>query len=443
MILHGRQSKTWLHASWLVYAVVLLVFASLYFKERSLFLDNAFLLFRLIQDEGIVINAYRWPAAIYRILPYFALKLGLSIKTLMWCLSISYVIIPVIIQAYISLCHKNLRATLVFAFLSSTVFVHGFFWNNSELILCIQLIILLVVCIESHKTLFTILLATCIAWLHPLSILGVGFMLCLKYISGTGNRVLVKAGLIFGVNYASKALFFPNWYDTNKKAELLNNLQNIDLSIFSSLLDYILNWDQLLPMAFVLVLGFLIFKQNYKQIILLSAFSLMSLFLFIVSNPRSELGFYNEINNYLLFLFLALCLMEGAAKIEFRNVFIVISIFMLIASYRWIQCSTEYSERIEWYQDRLEQEDRIIYINPTDELNSLILPWASAYESLLISSMGSTNSKSLLFTDNRDKAQFEGSSEILITEYMNYRLDSLNKDYFKLDKKPYQLIYLD
>jgi len=443
MVLLDRQSKFWLFASWLVYTSVLFLFASIYFKERTLFLDNSFLLFRLIQDDGIVINAYRWPAAIYRVLPYLALKLGLSLKTLMLGFSLSYVLIPVVIQGYISLHQKNLSAIVIFGFLTSTILAHGFFWNNSELFLSIQFIFFLAVCIDSNKTLLSILLSVFIAWLHPLSLLAFGFLFCLKCISGNTNKALKLAGIVFGLNYTIKLLFFPNWYDNTKKLELLNNIQQLDQSIFSSLLNYLMSWDYLLFAGFILLFAFLIIKRQYKQLGLLSVFTIISLFLFVISDPKSSLEFYNELNNYIFFLFLALCIMELKPMQDGRYVLLATTILLVFASFRWINTAKEYSQRIQWYQDKLEHEDRIIYINPSDELNHLVLEWASAYESLLISSMESKNSKSILFTNNHDKSRFEGDSELLITEYRNYNLDSLDKNYFKLEKKPYEVIYLD
>lgn len=443
MVLLDRQSKFWLYASWLVYTSVLLFFASLYFKERTLFLDNAFLIFRLIQDDGIVINAYRWPAAIYRLIPLAALKLGLSLKSLMWSFSISYVIIPVTIQSYISLQQKDLSASLVFSFLTSTILAHGFFWNNSELFLCIQLVVLLAVCIEYNKTLLSVILSVFIAWLHPLSLLAFGFLFCLKYISANRSKSLKLSGFVFGINYGIKFLFFPNWYDTNKKLELLKNIQQLDQSIFDSVVSYIVSWDYLLSLCFIAVMGFLIINKHYKKLFLLLGFTLMSALLFAIADQQSSLRFYTELNNYLFFLFLALCILELRPVENARYLFVSIGVFLIFASFRWINTSTVYSNRIHWYQEMLEQEDRKIYINPTEELNQLILPWASAYESLLISSMDSKSSKSILFTNNPDKTQFEGTSDLLITEYKHYKLEDLDQNYFKLEKKPYEVHFLD
>ena len=156
------------------------------------------------------------------------------------------------------------------------------------------------------------------------------------------------------------------------------------------------------------------------------------------------LQFYNEINIYVLFItasIIGLYHIKQSWLGEHR--FLISLIALGILSFNILSKLDFYSNRIKWYQTVLEKEDRLICEYKQLGDNPLVLPWASAYESLIISSMYMPHSRSILITARPEKFEQLDKTNFLLTEFREYGYSTLNQHYFKLEKRPYRFKCLD
>jgi len=185
------------YAEHVVIAIYFVLCIVLY-QERTLFLDNAFQVFLLIQDENIVVNANRWPAVVVRILPLICIKLGFSLKTILMSFSLSYFLFHFGIYAFIKWKLKdNKNAFLVFLLLVIPV-CHSFFWCNSELILGLSLMVLWLSFYENQKWISLSILTLILPWVHPLLLLCFLFVITFLFFDKPQKpKGVVSLGLAF------------------------------------------------------------------------------------------------------------------------------------------------------------------------------------------------------------------------------------------------------
>lgn len=419
--------------------------ASLFYKERTLFLDNAFQSFLLIQDGIIEVNANRWPAVINRILPYLAVHLSLELKAVLYFFSVNYVLVHFGAFSLVKYYLKDQKMSLILIAFLSLPILHGFFWSNSELILGICLYLVHLSALRNKKILLSTILSILLAWVHPLILLVFVFGLALEVLNRNKllkNLLITSTGFL--ASYLVKQFFFPNWYDRMKSQEFASNLNQYDLFDFDLGMGILWNSDLIILATLLISLLLLCLNRSWIKVLLLSLFSACYLMIIDISSPgiTSDLQFYHEINLYPIFLASILCHLNyrrESFKIPYGIIMIGLSLFLCI---RVSVLSDHYSERIKWYLGISEQYDRCILDSETFKDSPLIMEWASAYESLIISSLYS-DSKTLLISSDPEKFSTKMQSDSLLTEFRKYAYKDLNIKYFALENKSYSFNCLD
>jgi hypothetical protein len=110
----------------------LLVLAFVYYKERALFLDSSYVLFRVVNDGHLAIQENRFGSFITQIVPLIGSKLHFSIKTIVIAYTVSF---NVFYLAVISLLVFKLRqhGLAILMSLFYLLFVTDtFYWTNNE-----------------------------------------------------------------------------------------------------------------------------------------------------------------------------------------------------------------------------------------------------------------------------------------------------------------------
>jgi hypothetical protein len=129
-----QQFQTLKKASYVSVAAMaaLLVLAFVYYKERALFLDSSYVLFRIVNDGHLAIQENRFGSFITQIVPLIGSKLHLSIKTIVIAYTVSF---NVFYLAVISLLVFRLRqyGLAILMSLFYLLFVTDtFYWTNNE-----------------------------------------------------------------------------------------------------------------------------------------------------------------------------------------------------------------------------------------------------------------------------------------------------------------------
>jgi hypothetical protein len=119
------------YVSWTAMAVLLL-FAFLFYKERALYLDSSYVLFRVVNDGHLAIQENRYGSFITQIVPLIGTKFHLSMKVILMAYTVSFNVFYLII---ISLLIFKLRqyALAILMSLYYLLFVTDtFYWSNNE-----------------------------------------------------------------------------------------------------------------------------------------------------------------------------------------------------------------------------------------------------------------------------------------------------------------------
>jgi hypothetical protein len=420
--------------------------SSVYCLERTLFLDNAFQTFLMISDGRIEINANRWPAIIVRFLPFVFIKLHLPLKAVLWAFSISYVLFHFILFSIVNYVLLDKKAAVLLLATITLPVVHGFFWCNSELVLGLSLLVLWTALVSSQKQKMSLCMLPVLVWIHPLVLFPFAFLI-LYYLktSSDNRRFLLFSSAVYFLLYWVKDHYFLSWYDGIKKAAFNKNLAEYDFGDFG-FFELILNTPHWIPIV-VLVLAIMLtlYKKLWFEAFSTLLFSIVYLTVLDISTgpQESSFEFYTEINFYVIFFISCFMLIQNfnyKTSVGLRYILILSCFFIPLVN--WISVSAFYADRIDWYNSILELGDRKIYNSADFKDAPLVMSWASAFETLLISSING-KSQSILIHHNPDKYRDSLSFDILLTEYKSYPIDSLDTYYFNLEKKSYLNGYLD
>lgn len=410
-----------------------------FYLERTTFLDNPFSAYKLIQEEALHISANRWPAAIIKVLPLLCIKAQLSLKSILFSFSLSYYFFHL---AFFLLIRYHLQDKIYSWLLVTTLLLpvaHSFFWNNSELILGLSVMSYWLALISAEKYKSSLIVSVVMPWFHPLLILLVGFSLVLLLLERKlPAKLLISNGLTYVVMHFVKDNLFPNYYDTNKTILFKKKLSSYSLS--DGTLFELISDAHHLPLIAFITFTLLLALYNRKIIIalLLLGFCLTYLFINDLGSDNSFYVFYHETNFLILFYAAALtfCIYKLWKVIPYFR--LLLAICLIVSLVRITYTGRFYTQRINWYNETATINDRSI-INYGEETKQFIIQdWASAFESLIITSIKS-KSAALIFTNNSKKLLEEINSEkTFITGMGNHFEKDPESNYFQLEKRSYQ-----
>ncbi|MBT8234355.1 MAG: hypothetical protein KJN84_17120 [Bacteroidia bacterium] len=434
--------------SFLVFAI----FASIYYQERTLFLDNPFQVFLMIVNGDIEMNADRWPAIVVRFLPFLLIKAGASLKAVLLSFSLSYVLFHFIVFCLLRYYLKDRKLAFLQLVICTVPLVHSFFWCNSELNLAMSLFVLLLGFYKKNSWFIVGVLSVVLLWLHPLIIFPVGFVFALEIVNTYVSKKefkSIKTPLIFGcaflVGYIIKTVFFRNWYDTMKSNQFEQNFDVYTFDGINVLKNFFVESYFLFPLLFIVTVLLLIKNRNVLKAVLLLLFTFIYLIILdIASFHESNVNaFYTEVNLLIVFFVCAYAIKNEVAKLKKQWKLVIFGFCVLLASYNWISTAGFYKELIEWIASMVKENDRQIIRYEKYYHEKVVFQWAMAYESLIISTLEG-ESKSFLF--NSDGIKFEQTDlngSLFIASFNKYTIEEVNNTYFDLEKSSYTTKYLD
>ncbi len=424
--------------------------ALIFWQERSLFLDNPFQIFLMIVDNRIEVMAHRWPAVLVRILPYLAIQIGAPLKVVLMVFSLSYALFHALVFILIRFVLKDKLCSLLLVGMLTIPVSHSYFWNNSELIQGLSMLILLLALIRKGNAVGVVAVSVILPWYHPLILLPFLFVFIFRVVQNSFrlHRPERIAGLGFVFSYLTKMVVFPNWYDNSKQNELLRNLYHFR----GEDLEYLQSYFQLTLDHFLfsilgiggLLLFLLVAKRKVAAIGLLLSFSFGYLFILTLVHRGELYAFYEEVNMMIMAFFVLWTLVYIFFQSRWLPILVITG--SVIGCCHIVKTAGFYTDRIQWMGQKLESMDHpktIFTVNPEAE-KYLVQEWASAFESLLISSsiLNQPVNKSFLFTDDDEVYRDRLDSVLFLTSFKLYPLDQVNRRYFKVPGEKY-VIYLE
>jgi len=415
---------------------IYLIFCIIFYQERTLFLDNAYQTFLLIQDREIVVNANRWPVVVLRVLPLMVVKLGGSIKLILLAFSLSYALFQLAIYFIIRVANKDRHRSWMLLALMVLPVAHSFYWCNSELITGLSLVVLFVSCIEVERHIYSVILLLILPWVHPLILVLVGFVLAYYFIFHSDYRY---RSFLFGVLYIGmtliKSVFFQNWYDKDKNRILTRQIREYAFADHN--LDYIFQsafWPIILSVFICIALCF--YFRRYWVLLYYVTTSCAYLLLQDIMIRNYDNVFYHEVSYLLLFLWSVFVIHRVGVILPAKTLKVIGFVLFTIGFTRIFLQGSFYSDRIDWYQEILQHQDRKVITYDKSDYPQLVMEWGSPYESLLISSMDGP-SKTIMFAEN--PSDFITDDPVFVSHFGMILLDEIDQEYFDLKYKPYSI----
>ena len=423
--------------------VVYFLFTCIYYQERTLFLDNAFQVFLMIVEGDIAVNAHRWPAVVIRLLPYLLIQIQAPLKVVLFSFSLSYFLFHFVIFVVIRYQLKNRTLALLQLATISLPVIHSFFWCNSEQNLAMSLLILTLALYRKSRFFWTAVLCFLLLWLHPLTFLPFGFVMVFSAIDEskkgfTETLIPIGFGTVFTIAYILKSVFIKNWYDTMKAKEFKTNLSVYDFEQIEFLKIYFSDTYIIFPFMVLMALVYLIYKRVWLKAMLYGVFVAVYLMILHISSfQATNYIFYNEVNYLILFFVASYVLTDFVLEQSQMVRALIFSVAFSLVLFNWISTSVFYTDRIEWMHNIAISNDRRVIDTKEIDRDKLVMPWASAYESIIISTLRG-KSCSTLIADDIDRFETDEIINEVIMEFGNYDLEEVNKSYFDLERKSYK-----
>lgn len=435
--------------------LVLLVYAFLFYQERTLTFDLAFQDFYIVITKCFVINAVRFGSIVPQIFPLIFRWLECPLKQILVAHSMGFAGFYFCFFLVITFFLKQHWVALIFL-LSQLLLVNDtFYWIQSEFPQGIAYLILYyaylekkgVLHISKHYALHFLLLLL-IQFFHPLMIAPILYIvlysLYKQYQFDLANYV--KPVSIVIINFFIRFTIGKfNGYESSRLSNfdgLIKNLPNLfHLPSTQKLLhfaasDYLMYWI-LLGVTLIILL----IQNRYFIAILLSGFTVAHLLLICTTNSTAD-KFYLENLILPIGIFLLLPLTDFVLKKIENYKFAFVSLLIIIIATRLVfifNAHSLYTGRLVWYSSTfkiMEQKNtqRMILSEKRIPMNILIMTWASGYESLMLSSLdGPDMAKSLIIDENL--AQFDPyikNDTTLLTKWGAGSIKDIPSNYFNI-----------
>lgn len=446
-----------------VYAI-LVALSVVFFKERTIFLDNSFFLFDILRNDSFCVQRYRYIAAIPQILPLLAAKLSLSLKWVMIGFSASFILYQAVCYAFCGLVLKNYKIALVLLFTHVLIVTHTFFWGLSELLLGISLMFpLFAMMFQTGKPvkpflLYPLLLTGIfiVAFSHPLILFPFLFVAAFLWMSKYENidkKLLLVATITFVMIIGAKTLLLSDDYETSSASGIKNFVRLFPnyFSQYSNIrfahnLLHIYYW---LPVVFTIVLFTYIRQRQWLKLLLVTVACIGYSQLINISYPTNKsFDFYME-NMYVpLCVFLALPLVMDVFATLNKKVIVMLSLLIFLTAFQRVYTTRNvYTARIDWYRGYLDQyANQKILVNMANKPESTImLEWASPYEFWLLSTLERDSTASITIHKNVDEIGWAYDNyRAFVTTWGVYPYKELNPVYFKFkDTSTHYSVYKD
>jgi len=443
---------------------VLIILAALFYKERTILLDNSLFLFEILKDDTFTVQRHRFIAAIPQVLPLLAAKLSLSLKWVMVFYAASFAVYHFVCYLLCGVVLKNYRLGVVLLVVNTLIVTHTFFWGLSELLLGLSLILpFFALIIDTERKIPAVLLwfflavgTVTICFSHPLAVFPFVFISAFVFISPgiRVNRILLVAiNIGFVLIAVAKKKLLADAYES-ESIELLRNFKKLFPDYFStySNIHFVETWFSMyywLPVLFVIVIATYVSDRKWlKMLLVLGACVGYSQIVNIAYPTYLTHEFYKENMYTSLGLFLALPLVYDVFPRWNKNLVVSVFVLILITSFVRIGMKQDfYAGRIDWYRGYLDKygDEKMMVPMGDKPAGTILLPWSSPYEFWLISTLERDKTASIIINNNIESVSWAYDNyRAFVTEWGIFKYKDLNPRYFKFtDTSRHYSVYMD
>jgi len=465
---------------WLILAILSVVF----YKERATFMDGGFQLTELINNGTFGIYHYRLTNPLTQILALAAIKMGLSLKTVMILYSLNFILFFAAVHFLIvRWCKNDFLAWTQIAFFTFLA-TDSFYFLTPEYYQGMSLLLLWFAMILRFDFKQKWLLPALSLLLIPIifdHLLLTAFFIFLWFFFGLHEAKLWRWQYLFlavtvAIIFVVHQKFFVSWYDAAKTESFTNNFEQYFPNFHTIPAHEIflgkLKWlYPILPIS-LLLLTFKYLYAFYKnelrgslnlgkkhvalqvklerffpliKLLLILGFCFSYLLIIHIGDPETPYIFYAEVNYLGLAIPIAVAyFFDFMPKIQDkRQTKIILTIIVFISFFKILNTYGKFEFRHNWMLSQFENKttNRVIIKAENPYKNIYIQEWSVPYESLLITALdGPKSAKSLLIaTEEKQYKDYLNEENLLLEVMRQTDVDSLNKAYFDLGKNKYFL----
>lgn len=366
-----------------------------FYQERTTYLDNAYLLFNMLDSSSFRIEHYRYAAIIPQIPAIIGIKLGLDIQFIAVLLSFGYLLFHFIVYWIVK--HKLGQRALGIVYLACLLLAmhESFFDMVTETKLALGMgvlyagILLTDSLSNSKKLVFTLLVFSLGVFSHPVFILYFGVVLMFYWMFK--KQVFWQHFVAIGILYFIKSSFFGS---SSYEMEFYKSLGN--WTVFSSsflhqyMIGHIGKYYKLIIILTYLVSTYL-YRQNLRKELGIYLLSIVGVyFILSILNAQGESHMMMQKTLYILSftcLYPMVFVYDQWMNKLFLNVLIPLVLF---ASFYTINHASEKyttrNERLVSQLDALSYNGDKLYIKESQiDPSSMLGSWALPYESAILS----------------------------------------------------------
>lgn len=399
---------------------ILLVFAIVFYKERTIFLDIAYHLFYIVKNNGFAIQAYRFGAVFTQAFPVAGVKLSLPLESIMLMYSAGFII-------YYTTCYwvcgtvlKQYEIALVLLLFNIMLVSKTFFWMQAELPQGCAFMLVMFAMLKSTalsgkdkgKLIMLLPVILMAVSFHPIIWIPAFFVIAFYSVNlqHVADRRLFWAGsILFIILFYVKTKVFVNSYDDvalSQRRNMLYLFPNwINLASNRILLQDCMGKFIWLPVSLLLISGVYIMQRKWLQWVLVCGALGAYLLLINTTYPHGNTAdFYIE-NLYLpAAIILGLPLVYDVFPVlEKRKLLLPVFLLIIVSGLGRIYMSHHhYTERINWERKFLAQhkDEKLLVAATKPMLDTLTMTWGSPYEFWLLSTTEYDKTASIVITDD-------------------------------------------
>jgi len=440
----------------------LLLLAGIYYKERIIFTDTSFYLYSIIKNKSFCIQHNRFGAICTQLLPFIAIKLGLSLKIVAIIYSESIIIFYFLVFLIIIKYFKNQKLALVWLGFNTLIVSHSFYWMLSELpqavaLFFIYFTLLNNVLLEEKTPIYfypiALLLLVTVCFTHPLVLFVEIFTLIFFILHQPLKKKIISWNLAtILVILLIKSFYFKTEYDTNAMSGIVNIYKlfpnYFNLQSNKNFIQYLIHDFYFIFFLFLLVFIFQIRYKQYKKLLFTILFSFGYLLLVNISYRDGTNQFYIETQYLLLTVFgLIPFSFDVFPKIKSVHKYTAVGFILFFCIIRIAHSHEIFTQRIQWERNLLSKTEtlpnkKLIIVAEKKINNTLFMTWASSYEFWLLSTIEQNNSKSVIIVDNNNELTWQkGYNKSFITKWEITPYNKLDKKYFIFNDTSYYCDY--
>lgn len=429
---------------------ILFLFALVFYKERTIFVDIAFHLFHILRAGTFAIQGYRYGAVVTQVFPLIAGKLDFDLDTIMKIYSVAFIIYYTICYYLCGSVLKNYRLALILLFTQLLFTTETFYWIQSELQQGLAFMVVFFAWLNKLRpgkltipgavgTLALLLFAT---FFHPLLALPMMFTFAYFFINKGpefDRRILVASAVIFLIAYYVKSKIFVATYDNNAMQGVNNFIymfpHYFGIASNRRFLSHCIDKFYWVP-VFSFVIGiFYIAKKKWLLFLLFTSFVTGFLLLVNLSYPHAkEAGFYME-NLYMpLGIIIAVPLVYDILPLLRKNsVGLLFALIVCTGLGRIYLKHNTYTNRLNWERKFLKNhiDNKILVSDREVPMDTLQILWGTPYEFWLLSTTEYGKTASIVIDEHIDKLLwYKWENKEFLASFERFEYNRLPPPYF-------------